>query len=194
MKRIEILTLLLAICFLTGNCQQNNKSTQSISPNANIPYNVLLKNMGEPTGQEIKEYSFYMIFYHSIPSQKLELYSVREKNDTVYANYKITDAMNIRFFSNEVKSDSAVSYQTFFKSYKKSDVNAIKQLLENFKIKELNNTKGQIETSLHGVYLGLLIYDRGELIVVDRLGIPDKCEVNYIDFFNAIKQKYFPSH
>ncbi|GAB2808993.1 hypothetical protein [Ferruginibacter profundus] len=189
MKRIETLTFLFVITFFTGNCQQNSNSTHVMS--VSIPYNILLKNMGEPTGSEIKENSFYMIFYHSTPFQNLELYSVREKNDTVYANHKITNAMNIKFLSNEVKSDSAVSYQTFFSSYNKNDINEIRRLIGNFKIKDLDKTKGEVETSLHGVYLSLMIYDRGELISVDRLGVPDKCEINYIEFFNVIKQKYF---
>jgi hypothetical protein len=190
MKRIEFI-MLLAISFLTGNCQQNIKPSQSSLPNVEMPYNVLLKNMGEPTGKEIKEYFFYMLFYHSVFSKKLELYSIRCKDDTVCSNYKVTDNANIKFFSKEVKSDSAVSYQTFFKAYKKNDISAIKQLIENFKIKELNNTKGQVETSFDGEYLGLLIYYDGKLIVVDRLGFPDKCEANYVDFFNTVKQKYF---
>ena len=190
MKRIEIL-ILLAICFLTGNCQQNVNANQNVLAKVEMPYNVLLKNMGEPTGNEIKEYTFYMLFYHSVSFKKLELYSISCKDDTVYSNYKVTDNANIRFFSNEVKSDTAVSYQTFFRACKKNDVDAIKQLVENLKIKELNNTKGQVETSFDGEYLGLLIYYDGKLIAVDRLGFPDKCETNYVEFFNTVKQKYF---
>lgn len=190
MKRIEII-FLLGFCALTSRCQQQSTAIDKQKSALKISENVLYRNMGEPTGDQIKNYSFYMAFYHLTAFENLELFSIVQAEDTVRFNRKTTDAFNIRFLSNDAKADSAISFITFFEARPDYTITEIRQLITKYSLDSLHQTNNSTETILDGDRLNLIIYDEGKLITIDRKGLLKDFESNYFSFFQEIKSKYF---